>query len=178
MDAFAAAVSKGLTMRKIDYRAAVLIALFFGAFQAGMPIAGYFAAVSFEKYVAAAAPWIAFALLALIGGKTIFEAVKEIREKKEEQEEFRLKWGELILLSVATSIDALAVGVSFALLNVPIWRPALIIGLTTLCLSFAGVLIGNRFGARFKTKAEIAGGIILILIGLRILLNHLGVISF
>ncbi len=178
MDAFAVAVSKGLSMRKINYKAALIIAVFFGVFQAGMPLIGYFAAIKFEKYITAVDHWIAFGLLLIIGGKAIFEAVKDLKEPKEETPDFKLKWGDLILLSFATSIDALAVGISFAFLNVNIWKAVSIIGVTTLLLSFAGVLIGNRFGARFKAKAEIAGGIILILIGVKILLEHLGVISF
>ena len=143
-----------------------------------MPLIGYFAAVRFEKYITAVDHWIVFGLLLLIGGKAIIEAVKDLKESKEETEEFRMKWGELILLALATSIDALAVGISFAFLEVNIFGSVAIIGCATLVLSFAGVLIGNRFGARFKTKAEIAGGIILILIGIKILLEHLGVISF
>ena len=178
MDAFAVAVSKGLSMKKMNYKAGIIIALFFGVFQAGMPLIGYFAAVRFEKYITAVDHWIVFGLLLLIGGKAIIEAVKDLKESKEETEEFRMKWGELILLALATSIDALAVGISFAFLEVNIFGSVAIIGCATLVLSFAGVLIGNRFGARFKTKAEIAGGIILILIGIKILLEHLGVISF
>lgn len=178
MDAFAVAVSKGLSMKKMNYKAGIIIALFFGVFQAGMPLIGYFAAVRFEKYITAVDHWIVFGLLLLIGGKAIIEAVKDLKESKEETEEFRIKWGELILLALATSIDALAVGISFAFLEVNIFGSVAIIGCATLVLSFAGVLIGNRFGARFKTKAEIAGGIILILIGIKILLEHLGVISF
>ena len=176
MDAFAVAVSKGLSMRKMDFKAGLLIAVFFGVFQAGMPVIGYFAAVNFEKYITAVDHWIAFGLLLLIGGKAIIDAVKEIRSGSEEIEEFRLKWGELILLSIATSIDALAVGISFAFLRVSIWKSVSIIGALTLVISFIGVLIGNRFGARFKAKAEIAGGIILILIGTKILLEHLGIL--
>ena len=178
MDAFDVAVSKGLSMKKMNYKAGIIIALFFGVFQAGMPLIGYFAAVRFEKYITAVDHWIVFGLLLLIGGKAIIEAVKDLKESKEETEEFRMKWGELILLALATSIDALAVGISFAFLEVNIFGSVAIIGCATLVLSFAGVLIGNRFGARFKTKAEIAGGIILILIGIKILLEHLGVISF
>lgn len=178
MDAFAVAVSKGLSMRRINYRAGFIIALFFGAFQAGMPLIGYFAAIRFERYITAVDHWIVFGLLLLIGLKTIIEAVKELKDEKKEQEEFSLKWGELVLLAFATSVDALAVGISFAFLNVKIFGAVAIIGCTTLVLSFAGVLIGNRFGTRFKAKAEIAGGIILILIGVKVLLEHLGVIAF
>ena len=178
MDAFAVAISKGLSMRKINYKAGLIIALFFGVFQAGMPLIGYFAAIRFERYIIAADHWVAFALLVFIGGKAIFEAIKEIRSGEKKEEEFRLKIGELIILAIATSVDALAVGISFAFLSVKIWSSAAIIGCTTLLISFAGVCIGNRFGAKLKTKAEIAGGIILILIGVKILLEHLGIIHF
>ena len=178
MDAFAVAISKGLSMRKIDYKAGLIIALFFGVFQAAMPLIGYFAAVKFERYITAVDHWVAFGLLLLIGGKAIIEAVKDLRSEEKEEEDFRLKFGELIVLAVATSIDALAVGISFAFLSVNIWKSITIIGITTFIISFFGVLIGNRFGAKFKTKAEITGGIILILIGIKILLEHLGVINF
>lgn len=178
MDAFAVAISKGLSMRKINYKAGLIIALFFGLFQAGMPLIGYFAAIRFERYITAADHWIAFGLLAFIGGKAIVEAVKEIRSGEKKEEDFKLRFGELIVLAFATSVDALAVGISFAFLSVHIWRSVTIIGCTTFVISLAGVFIGNRFGAKLKAKAEIAGGIILILIGLKILLEHLGIIHF
>ena len=178
MDAFAVAISKGLSMQKINYKAGLIIALFFGVFQAGMPLIGYFAAIRFERYIIAADHWIAFGLLSFIGGKAIVEAIKEIRSGEKKEESFRLRYGELVILAIATSVDALAVGISFAFLSVQIWKSVSIIGITTFLISFAGVCIGNRFGAKLKTKAEIAGGVILILIGLKILLEHLGVIHF
>ena len=178
MDAFAVAISKGLSMQKINYKAGLIIALFFGVFQAGMPLIGYFAAIRFERYIIAADHWIAFGLLSFIGGKAIVEAIKEIRSGEKKEESFRLRYGELVILAIATSVDALAVGISFAFLSVQIWKSVSIIGVTTFLISFAGVCIGNRFGAKLKTKAEIAGGVILILIGLKILLEHLGVIHF
>ena len=178
MDAFAVAISKGLSMQKINYKAGLIIALFFGVFQAGMPLIGYFAAIRFERYIIAADHWIAFGLLSFIGGKAIVEAIKEIRSGEKKEESFRLRYGELVILAIATSVDALAVGISFAFLSVRIWKSVSIIGVTTFLISFAGVCIGNRFGAKLKTKAEIAGGVILILIGLKILLEHLGVIHF
>ena len=178
MDAFAVAISKGLSMRTINYKAGLVIALFFGVFQAAMPLIGYFAAIRFERYIIAADHWVAFALLLFIGGKAIFEAIKEIRSGEKKEDDFKLRIGELIVLSFATSVDALAVGISFAFLTVQIWSSVAIIGCTTFLISFAGVLIGNRFGAKWKTKAEIAGGIILILIGVKILLEHLGIIHF
>lgn len=178
MDAFAVAISKGLSMRKIDYKAGLLIAIFFGAFQAIMPLIGYYAAVNFEKYIVAVDHWIAFGLLSFIGIKAIVEAVKDIKNPEKEEQDFQLKIGELFILAIATSIDALAVGISFAFLSVSIWKSIAIIGVTTLILSFIGVVIGNQFGAKLKAKAEIAGGIILILIGLKILFEHLGIINF
>lgn len=177
MDAFAVSVSKGLSMRTVNYKAGVIIALAFGIFQAGMPVLGWLLAVRFERYIAAVDHWIAFGLLLLIGIKAIVEAVKDRKKEEEEVPEYVLKWGELLILAVATSIDALAVGISLAVLNVNIWSAAGIIGIITLILSFLGVLIGNRFGVRFKRKAEIAGGIILILIGVKILLEHLGILT-
>ena len=170
MDAFAVAVSKGLSMQKINYKAGLIIALFFGVFQAGMPLIGYFAAIRFERYIVAADHWVAFGLLLFIGGKAIVEAIKEIRSGEKKEENFKLRYGELVVLAFATSVDALAFGISFAFLSVQIWKSVSIIGVTTFLISFAGVCIGNRFGAKLKAKAEIAGGVILILIGLKILL--------
>ena len=178
MDAFAVAVSKGLSMRTINYKAGIAIAVAFGVFQAGMPVIGWFLATRFERFISAVDHWIAFGLLTLIGVKAIVGAIKDWKNGEDEAEPYVLKWGELLILAIATSIDALAVGISFAALKVNIWSAVGIIGVTTLILSFIGVLIGNRFGARFKSKAEIAGGIILVLIGLKILFEHLGWISF
>ena len=178
MDAFAVSISKGLSMRKINYKSGVIIALAFGVFQAGMPVLGWLLTIRFERYISAVDHWIAFGLLLLIGVKAIWEAVKDRKNGEEKAPEFVLKWGELLILAVATSIDALAVGISFAVLNVTIWSAIGIIGGITFCFSFVGVLIGNRFGVHFKSKAEIAGGIILILLGIKILLEHLGILSF
>lgn len=178
MDAFAVAISKGLSMQKINYKAGLIIALFFGVFQAAMPLIGYFAAIRFERYIVVVDHWVAFGLLAFIGGKAIVDAIKEQRSGEKKEDEFKLRFGELVVLAFATSVDALAVGISFAFLSVRIWTSVSIIGVTTFILSFAGVCIGNRFGAKLKAKAEIAGGVILILIGLKILLEHLGVIHF
>lgn len=177
MDAFAVSVCKGLNMRdKINYKHAGLIALFFGGFQALMPIVGYFLGVNFESLIKSFDHWIAFVLLAFLGGRMIYEAVTE--KDNEEETDGSLKIKELFMLAVATSIDALAVGITFAFLSVNIWSSVSIIGVTTFILAFAGVIIGNKFGSRYKNKAEIAGGIILILIGTKILLEHLGIISF
>lgn len=178
MDAFAVALCKGLSMRKLSYKYALIIAFAFGLFQAIMPLIGWAVGISFQKYIEAVDHWIAFGLLLLIGGKMIFDSIKEKRHPEEDDGEFKFSFVELLLLAIATSIDALAVGVTFAFLDVNIWSSIAIIGCTTFVISFIGVLIGNKFGARFKTKAEIAGGIVLILIGVKILLEHLGIINF
>ena len=176
-DAFSVSVCKGLNMRKLNLGHAYIIALFFGGFQALMPLIGYLLGTSFSEYIEAFDHWIAFVLLAFIGGKMVIEAVKEKDDEDEEKTDV-LKMGELTVLAVATSIDALAVGITFAFLKVNIFFSILIIGVTTFGLSLGGVILGNRFGAKYKNKAEIAGGVILILIGLKILLEHLGVINF
>lgn len=178
MDAFAVAICKGLNMRgKINFKHAAIIALFFGGFQAIMPLIGYFLGIGFEKYITRIDHWIAFILLCFIGGKMIVEAIKEWNEV-DKQEEDRLDIKELFVLAVATSIDALAVGITFAFLNVNIWSAISIIGATTFVLSIIGVVIGNKFGSKYKSKAELVGGIILVLIGAKILLEHLGIINF
>lgn len=174
MDAFAVSVCKGLGMRKIDYKRALIISLFFGGFQALMPLAGWLLGIRFQKYISEFDHWIAFALLAFIGGKMIYEAFGD--EDNKENENFSIS--ELFVLAVATSIDALAVGIAFAMLSeVNIFSSVSVIGVTTFILSFLGVLVGNKFGAVYKSKAEVAGGIILILLGAKILLEHLGIIE-
>lgn len=178
MDAFAVSVCKGLNMHgKINFKHAGVIALFFGGFQAIMPLIGYFLGMGFEKYITRIDHWIAFLLLGFIGGKMIVEAIKEWNEV-DKQEEDKLDIKELFVLAVATSIDALAVGITFAFLNVNIWSAISIIGTTTFVLSIIGVVIGNKFGSKYKSKAELVGGVILILMGVKILLEHLGVINF
>lgn len=168
-DAFSVSVCKGLNMRKLNIGHGYIIALFFGAFQAAMPLIGYFLGTSFSSYIENFDHWIAFALLAFIGGKMVVEAIREKDDGEAEKTDV-LKIGELTVLAVATSIDALAVGITFAFLNTNIFFAILIIGITTFALSLGGVLLGNRFGAKYKNKAEIAGGIILVLIGTKILL--------
>ena len=178
MDAFATSVCKGLNMKnKINYAHSAVIALFFGGFQALMPLIGYFLGVNFEKYITRFDHWIAFLLLGFIGGKMIFEALKD-NDEEDESESDKLDIKELFILAVATSIDALAVGITFAFLRVNICTGVLIIGVTTFMLSLIGVFIGNKFGSKYKNKAELAGGIILVLIGTKILLEHLGIINF
>lgn len=176
-DAFSVSVCKGLNMRKLNLKHAYVIALFFGVFQAVMPLLGYLLGTGFSEYIEKYDHWIAFVLLAFIGGKMALEAIRE-KDGKAEEKTDTLSIGELTVLAVATSIDALAVGITFAFLKVNILPSVLLIGVTTFALSLGGVLLGNRFGAKYKSKAEIAGGVILILIGLKILLEHLGVINF
>lgn len=178
MDAFAVAVCKGLNMRKINYRHALIIALFFGGFQALMPFIGWLVGTRFASYIDKYDHYIAFVLLAFIGIKMIIDAVRGEDECKDCQND-RLDIKELFLLAVATSIDALAVGVTFALLpELNIGWSVAIIGIITFLISALGVVIGNRFGSKYQQKAELAGGIILVLIGIKFLLEGLGVINF
>lgn len=175
MDAFAASVCKGLNMRsRLNYVHAAIIALLFGGFQALMPLAGYILGMNFRQYIVKYDHWTAFALLTFIGGKMIYEALKGGDE--ESCCSGRLDIKELFILAVATSIDALAVGITFAFLQVNICMSAAVIGATTFVLSFAGVILGNKFGSRYKNKAELAGGVILIIMGVKILLEHLGIL--
>ena len=176
MDAFAVSICKGLSMQKIDKTYTLCIGLFFGGFQALMPLAGYLLGSQFSGYIERYDHWIAFVLLALIGFSMIRESRGEDSEEEKPHAGVNLK--ELLLLAVATSIDALAVGVTFAFLNVSIAPAVTVIGCTTFVISIAGVCVGNVFGARYKSRAELTGGVILILIGLKILLEHLGVIAF
>lgn len=176
MDAFAVALCKGLSMRRVNYAHAAVIALFFGVFQAVMPLIGWVLGTQFARYITSVDHWIAFALLGYIGGKMIWDALHEAPETAPCAGEGRLDLKELLMLAVATSIDALAVGITFAFLQVSILPAAATIGLITFALSFAGVVVGNRFGTRFQKKAEIAGGVVLVLIGLKILLEHLGLL--
>ncbi|MBR5337989.1 MAG: manganese efflux pump [Lachnospiraceae bacterium] len=178
MDAFAVSICKGLGMRKVNKIQAVVIGLFFGGFQALMPTIGWFLGTGFEQYITSIDHWIAFGLLVFIGIKMIVEAFKPEDDIPDEAMGQPLDIKEMFTLAVATSIDALAVGISFAFLNYPIGIAAAVIGVTTFVISIGGVYIGNFFGTRYKKKAEIAGGIILCLIGLKILLEHLGVLPF
>ena len=177
MDAFAVAICKGLAMpNKVDKRGALLIALYFGVFQAVMPALGWLLGSQFARYVTQMAPWIAFVLLAWIGGNMIRESLS--KEEKEDEETGTISHKELLVLAVATSIDALAVGVTFSMLElaVSIGAAVALIGCTTFVISLGGVYVGNVFGARYKSKAEFVGGAILILIGVKILLEHFGVL--
>lgn len=170
MDAFAVSVCKGLAMPKCTFKKAAIVGLWFGGFQALMPAIGYVLGAQFQEAIASIDHWIAFVLLALIGGNMIHEAL----DNDEEEADASLDVKTMFLLAVATSIDALAIGITFAFLKVSIIPAVCFIGIVTFIISFAGVKIGNVFGARYKNKAEIVGGIILILLGLKILLEHLG----
>ena len=175
MDAFSVSICKGLTTRKFSLRMALTCGLWFGLFQAMMPIVGYFLGEQFEGFVDAYAHWIAFGLLILIGANMIREAVWG--EKEEGESSNSLDFKTMFLLAIATSLDALAVGVSFACIQVNIWLAVIIIGVTTFIFSVLGVKIGNVFGSKYEKSAGIFGGIILILIGLKIFLEHLGTFS-
>ena len=178
MDAFAVSVCKGLGMHRVNYAHALVIALFFGVFQGLMPVIGWLVGSAFAVYVTAVDHWIAFALLAFVGGKMLWDAFHDEGEEEDETVTHKLNLRELFMLAIATSIDALAVGISFSFLQIDIVAAALIIGCTTFVLSLVGVVVGNRFGARFERPATFAGGVALILIGTKILLEHLGVIAF
>ena len=173
MDAFAVSVCKGLSLGKIKTKHMCIAGAWFGGFQALMPLIGYFAGRFLSDFVTNYSHWIAFILLAFIGGKMLWDVFHEKEEETTEKVDARLDHKELFMLAIATSIDALAVGIAFACLDVQIWSSISIIGCVTLVLSFCGVWIGNRFGNRFEKKAEIAGGLVLILIGVKILVEHL-----
>lgn len=178
MDAFAVSVCKGLGMKRLDMGQALVIALFFGGFQALMPLAGWALGSGFQSYIEPVDHWIAFALLAFIGGKMLYDAFhEEDGDEPVAGEAARLDLKEILMLAIATSIDALAVGVSFAFLQVDIVPAISLIGVITFALSLVGVAAGHQFGARFEKPATIVGGLVLILIGLKILLEHLGVFS-
>jgi putative Mn2+ efflux pump MntP len=176
MDAFAVSICKGLAMRKVNKKQALVIGLFFGGFQALMPFIGWLFGSQFDKYITGIDHWIAFVLLAFIGGKMMLEAVRPEEEEAVEEMDPPLDLKEMFMLAVATSIDALAVGVTFAFLDYPIIEAISIIGVTTFFISIGGVYVGNFFGSRYKNKAEFAGGLILVLLGVRILLTHLGIL--
>lgn len=173
MDAFAVSICKGLSIRRLKLGHCLLVGLWFGAFQALMPTLGYFLGSTFAQLVQAIDHWIAFVLLLIIGGNMIREALSG----DEEEVSPSLAAPGMFLLAVATSIDALAVGVTFAFLQVHIWAAVALIGICTFVISAVGVKIGHVFGARFKSKAELFGGVVLVLIGAKILLEHLGILA-
>lgn len=175
MDAFAVSVTKGMTLRKINFSAASKIALFLGIFQGIMPLIGWFIGIRFESYIKTVDHWIALLLLGFIGIKMILEAKNDDSLDNISPDKLEIK--ELIVLSIATSIDALAVGVSFAFLNEPIFSIISTIAIVTFILCFLGVLLGKSIGSLFKNYAQIIGGIILILMGFNILNSHTGIIA-
>ena len=195
-DAFAVAMCRGLEAKRFTWKNGLLTGLFFGFFQAAMPVIGYYLATLFADEISTFDHWIAFALLAFLGAKMIYEGAKEEHskrrekkqnagstsdtaaaadEKKPEHVSFRMK--ELVVMSFATSIDALIVGVTFAFLDTNIWTSVSLIGAVTFALSLFGVFLGSKIGKKLGGKAEIIGGVILIAIGLKILLEHLGIVS-
>lgn len=169
-DAFSASVCEGVRMKKINRMGAVLTALFFGMFQAGMPLMGYFLGSRFSEVTSAYDHWIAFVLLGVIGGKMVWEAFHP-EQNNEKTYNFSLK--EIVVLSIATSIDALAVGIVFSAQKTNILFSVSIIGIVTFLLSLGGVVIGNRFGEKYGNKAEAVGGIVLIFIGVKLLLQDI-----
>ena len=170
MDAFAVSIGKGLSAQRASWREALTVGLWFGGFQALMPVIGYYLGISFADLVTKVDHWIAFGLLLLIGGNMIREALQPEDEKTADTS-FGFKT--MLVLAIATSIDALALGISFAFLGTNLWRAILIIGLTTFAFSAVGLLIGKKVGTRFHAGAQILGGVILIAIGVKILVEHL-----
>lgn len=177
MDAFAASICQGLSMKKLSVKSMLIIGLFFGGFQALMPTVGFLLGTQFEAYIVSIDHWVAFVLLCFIGGKMLFDVIKGEDDEINEEMEYKLDVKNIAVLAVATSIDALAVGISMAFLSVDIISAASMIGITTFVISSAGVVIGHKFGTKYKDKATIVGGLILILIGVKILLEHLGIIG-
>lgn len=169
MDAFAVSICKGLSMRRMNLKHAVIVGLYFGGFQGGMPLLGYLLGTRFQSTITAYDHWIAFILLGIIG----FNMIKESRDPEAESCDASVAMKDMLVLAVATSIDALAVGVTFAFLQVRIVPAVSFIGVTTFILSIIGVKMGTVFGCRYKSRAELAGGVILVLMGVKILVEHL-----
>ncbi|RNL42544.1 manganese efflux pump MntP family protein [Paraeggerthella hongkongensis] len=179
MDAFAVSVCKGLCMKRLNMRQALVIALFFGGFQALMPLIGWALGTQFEQFITPVDHWVAFGLLLIIGAKMLWDSFHgDDDEQLSCAVDGRLDLRELTMMAVATSIDALAVGITFAFLRVDIVASVVVIGVTTFALSLVGVAVGHRFGARYEKPATVVGGVVLILIGLKILLEHLGILTF
>lgn len=172
MDAFAVSICKGLSMKKMDWKKAIIIGLYFGGFQGLMPLVGYFLGIRFESVVTNIDHWIAFVLLSIIGGNMI----KESRAVETENCNDDICFKTMIMLAVATSIDALAIGITFAFLSVNIVLAISMIGIITFIISTIGVKIGNVFGDKYENKAELLGGVILVVLGIKILLEHLGIL--
>jgi putative Mn2+ efflux pump MntP len=172
MDAFAVSICKGLSMRKIDYFKAIIIGFYFGFFQGFMPLIGYFLGSAFQNFVTSVDHWIAFILLSIIGLNMIKESFSNEEDNLNDKVDFKT----MIVLAIATSIDALAVGISFAFYKVNIFTSIFLIGIITFIISIIGVFVGNKFGSKYKNKAEIVGGVVLIIIGLKILLKDLNIL--
>lgn len=169
MDAFAVAICKGLSMKKMQWKNAIIIGLYFGIFQALMPVIGYLLGINFQNKIANIDHWIAFILLGIIG----INMIKESISKENNISTDSIKFKDMIILAIATSIDALAVGITFAFLKVNIILSIILIGCITFIISVIGVKVGNIFGNKYEKKAEFAGGLILIFLGIKILLEHL-----
>ncbi len=172
MDAFAVSICKGLALGRVRFKQMLIVGLWFGGFQALMPAIGYFLGAQFQEYIVNIDHWVAFILLSFIGINMIREALGD-----EEETDGNLGFKAMLMMAIATSIDALAVGITFAFLKVQIFFAVLFIGLTTFIISTCGVKIGNIFGLKYKSKAEFLGGTILIALGVKILLEHLGIIG-
>lgn len=175
MDAFAVSICKGLSMKKMKWKKALIIGLYFGGFQAIMPVLGYFLSKGFENFVTSIDHWIAFILLSIIGGKMVKDAFSQGNSENCNED---VGFKTMIVLAIATSIDALAVGITFAFLNVNLILAIALIGSITFFLSVIGTKVGNVFGDRYENKAELLGGVILIFLGIKILLEHLNIINF
>lgn len=172
MDAFAVSVCKGVSFKKSNLKKSIIVASYMGIFQSIMPVIGYFLGMSFADKITSIDHWLAFALLLVIGIKMIKEALSTEKEVINDKVDFK----EMIILAIATSIDALAVGITFAFLNVNLWFAVSLIGMITFLLCFVGTKIGSIFGDKYENKAELAGGLILILLGLKIVLEHLQIL--
>ena len=171
MDAFAVAVCKGLSMKKMSWKKGLIIGLYFGFFQAFMPLIGYLLGINFQEKIQSVDHWIAFKLLGIIG----LNIVKEANSKETEIANDSIKFKDMVILAIATSIDALAIGITFAFLKVNVIFAIILIGVITFGISVVGVKIGNLFGCKYEKKAELAGGLILILLGIKILIEHLNI---
>ncbi|MGN1020216.1 MAG: manganese efflux pump MntP family protein [Aristaeellaceae bacterium] len=173
MDAFAVSICKGLSVPRAEVKHSLTVGAYFGGFQALMPAIGYVLGRQFESLITSVDHWIAFVLLGIIGGNMIREAIKGEQEELDDSFTFRT----MLPLAIATSIDALAMGVTFAFLQVQIVPAVLFIGVTTFVLSAIGLKVGNVFGAKYKSRAELFGGVVLVLMGIKILLEHLGILG-
>ena len=177
MDAFAVSVGKGLAMRRREHLQALALALAFGLFQGAMPLIGWFVGSRFAALISAVDHWIAFGLLAIVGARMLWDAAHPESDPAEVAVSPHLPWRELLVLAVATSIDAMAAGIGFAFLRLDIWLTVGLIAAITATLSYVGVVLGHQFGSRFERPAEVTGGLILIAIGAKILLEHLGMLG-